>query len=176
MQAYPRKNSWRPWMKNASATTRNAMSRVNLFLDSRVLFSGIVSASSAARALLLLAETDHIVVTISEQVVTETERALARKASQALSDLQRAILASKARIVRDPPPEDVSAHLNLISHPADVPILLVAMHTRVDYLVTLKRRHFLDDPGVAQKTDLRIGTPAEALGRVREQISTQEGG
>jgi predicted nucleic acid-binding protein len=150
------------------------MSRVNLFLDSSVLFSGIVFASGAARALLLLAEQEHIAVTISEQVVTETERAIARKAPQALSDLRRAILASKVHIVRDPSPEDVSAHLNLISHPADVPILLAAMHVRVDYLVTLNRKHFIDDPGVAQKTGLRIGTPGEALAWVRGQITAEE--
>ena len=150
------------------------MSGVNLFLDSSVLFSGIVSASGAARVLLLLAETEHIVVTISEQVVTETERALARKAPQALNDLRQAILASKAQIVRDPSTEDVSAHLNWISHPADVPILLAAMHAGVDYLVTLKRRHFIDDPGVARKTGLRIGTPGEALAWVRGQITAEE--
>jgi len=150
------------------------MSRVNLFLDSSVLFSGIVSASGTARALLLLAGTEHVIVTISEQVVTETERALARKAPRALSDLRRAILASKAQIVRDPSPKDVEAHLNLISHPADVPILLAAMNARVDYLVTLNRKHFLDDPGVARKTGLRIGTSGEALARVRGQITVEE--
>ena len=55
------------------------MSKINLFLDSSALFAGIVSATGATRVLLLLAETGHITVTISEQVVAETERAVARK-------------------------------------------------------------------------------------------------
>lgn len=52
------------------------MSKANLFMDSSALFAGIVSASGAARVLPLLAETKHIQMTISEQVVAETERAL----------------------------------------------------------------------------------------------------
>src|SRR3972149_8966014 len=123
-------------MRNGRSTTRDALSKINLFLDSSVIFTGIVSATGAARVLLLLAETDQITITISEQVVTETERAVARKLPQGLNDLRQAILASAARVVRDPSPEEVKAHLNLISHPADVPIVLAAMRAKVDYLVT----------------------------------------
>jgi predicted nucleic acid-binding protein len=150
------------------------MSEINLFLDSSALFTGIVSASGAARALLLLAETGHITITISEQVVTETERAIARKVPQALSDLRQAILASKAQIVHDPSPEDVQANLHLISHAADVPIILAVVQAKVDYLVTLNRKHFIDDPDVALQAGLRIGTPGDALIWVRGQISSED--
>ena len=109
----------------------------------------------------MLAESEHINITISEQVVTETERAIAKKVPQALHDLRRAILASKARIVRDPSVAEVMAHMELISHSADVPILLAAMRDQADYLVTLNRKHFLDDPGVAQRAGVNIGTPGE---------------
>jgi hypothetical protein len=54
-----------------------------------------------------------------------------------------------------------------------VSILLSAMQARVDYLVTLNRKHFMDDPGVAQRSGLRIGTPGEALCWVRGQISAE---
>jgi predicted nucleic acid-binding protein len=150
------------------------MPEINLFLDSSALMAGIVSASGSARVLLLLAESGQIAVTISEQVLAETERAIARKAPQALGELRQAILASKARIVRDPSPEEVATHLNLISHAADVPILLAAMQVKVDYLVTHNRRHFMDDPAVARQAGLRIGSPGDALVWVREQISTQK--
>jgi predicted nucleic acid-binding protein len=150
------------------------MPEINLFLDSSALFAGIVSASGASRALLLLAESGHIRLTISEQVVTETERAIARKVPAAINDFRQAILASKARILRDPLPEEVKAHSHLISHPADVPILLAAMQDRVDYLVTLNRKHFIDDPDVAEQAGLKIGTPGEALGWIRGQISRED--
>jgi predicted nucleic acid-binding protein len=146
------------------------MPKLNLFLDSSALFTGIASETGAARVLLLLAEIEHVTVTISEQVVAETERAIARKVPQALNDLREAIKASKVRIVRDPSIEDVTNHLDLISHSADVPILVAAMNDQADYLVTLNRKHFMDDPGVAQRTGVKIVTPGEALSRVRRQI------
>lgn len=149
------------------------MSRNRLFLDSSALFAGIVSASGAARALLLLAEIGRLDLLISEQVVAETERAVARKAPAALSEVRQAILQSQVKIVHDPEMQEVRSHLDWMADPADVPILLAAMQARVDYLVTLNRRHFLDDPQVAQRSGLRIGTPGDALAWVRNQLNNQ---
>lgn len=61
------------------------MPRPDLFLDSSALFAGIVSSGGTARVLLLLAEAGLVTVTVSEQVVAETERAAARKVPQALA-------------------------------------------------------------------------------------------
>jgi predicted nucleic acid-binding protein len=151
------------------------MPEINLFLDSSALVAGVISAEGASRVLLLLAETGHIAATISEQVLTETERAIARKVPRALNDFRQAILASRVQIVRDPAPEEVNANLDLISHAPDVPIVLAAIQAEVDYLVTLNRKHFIDDPEVATKSGLRIGTPGDALHWVREQISAAGG-
>ncbi|HKJ28510.1 MAG TPA: PIN domain-containing protein [Anaerolineales bacterium] len=149
------------------------MPKINLFLDSSALFSGIVSSTGGARALLLLAESNQILITISEQVVAETERAIARKVPKALADLREAILASNVQIVHDPSPKEVQANLHLISHAADVPIILAAMGANVDFLVTHNRIHFIDDPEVAVRSSLKIGTPGDALIWVREQISSE---
>lgn len=146
------------------------MPRPHLFVDSSALFAGVVSPSGAARALLLLAESGHVTITVSEQVITETERAIARKAPQALPYYREALRSTGLTIVRDPLPEEVAAHHDLIAHPADVPIVLAAMKAGGDFLVTLNRRHFLDDKGVAARSGLRIGTPQDALAWVREQI------
>ncbi|MDX9865493.1 MAG: hypothetical protein RBT34_11875 [Anaerolineaceae bacterium] len=40
----------------------------------------------------------------------------------------------------------------------------------MDFLVTLNRRHFIDDPRVVQVSGLRIGTPGDALAWVRERM------
>ena len=145
------------------------MSRPDLFLDSSALFADAVSPNGAARMLLLLAEAGLVTITISEQVVAETERAVARKVPQALAYYREALRSTGLRIVRDPSPEEVEAHKNIIAHRADVPIVVAAMKADVDYLVTLNRRHFIDDPGVATRSGLRIGTPGDVLAWVREQ-------
>ncbi|HUW10886.1 MAG TPA: PIN domain-containing protein, partial [Anaerolineae bacterium] len=135
------------------------MSSPDLFFDSSALFAGIVSASGASRALLLLAEAGHLAITVSEQVVVETERAIARKIPRALPEVREAIRATGLRIVRDPSLEEIEAHADMIAHRADVPILVAAMQVKTDYLVTLNRRHFMADPDVARRSGLRIGTP-----------------
>jgi hypothetical protein len=47
----------------------------------------------------------------------------------------------------------------LIRHDADVPVLLSAMASKPDWLLTHKTKHFTKV--VAQRTALRIATPAE---------------
>ncbi len=81
--------------------------------------------------------------------------------------------AAKVRILRDPAKDEVSQRMDWIGHAADAPILAAAYLARVDFLVTLNRRHFLQDPEVARQSGLRIGTPGEALAWVR---SSREGG
>jgi hypothetical protein len=147
------------------------MTPPDIFLDSSALFAGVVSAEGASRALLLLGERRLIVITVSEQVVAETERALARKVPQALFYFREALRSTGLRIVRDPLPEDVEAHQDIISHPPDVPIVLAAMRAEVDYLATLNRRHFIDDPTVAARSGLRIGAPRDALDWVRTRLA-----
>jgi len=146
------------------------MTAPELFFDSSALVAGVVSASGASRALLLLAEARQVVITVSEQVVTETERAVARKVPRALPDFREAIRAAHLRIVRDPSPVEVAAHADIIAHVPDVPIVVAAMQVKADYLVTLNRHHFLDDPSVAARAKLRIGTPGDALEWVRRSL------
>ena len=150
------------------------MSRINLFLDSSALMAGLISAEGAARALLLLGEDGVIQLTVSEQVIVEIERNLARKAPRAVPFAREMIRIAKVRILRDPPLDEVRQRMDWISHAADVPILVAAHRDQVDYLVTLNRRHFLDDAEVAQRSGLRIGSPGDALAWVREQLGSAD--
>lgn len=142
----------------------------DLFFDSSALFAGVVSASGASRALLLLAEAGQVSIIVSEQVVAETERAIARKIPRALPNYREALRATGLRIVRNPSPQELEAQENIISHQADVPIVVAAMQVHADYLVTLNRRHFVDDPSVGARSGLRIGAPGDALAWVRRRL------
>lgn len=146
------------------------MEKPNIFLDSSALVAGAISNTGAARALLLLGEFGDIVITISEMVVVESERSVARKSPLNLDNLRSLIRISKVKIVRNPPMEESQANLYLIKDPGDVPILLAAMKAKVDFLVTHNRKHFLDDPKVAENSGLRIGTPGDALAWLRENL------
>ena len=147
------------------------MPKIDMFLDSSALIAGIVSAQGAARVLLLLGEDEKLILTVSEQVITEVERNLARKAPKTLPAAREMILRANARILKDPSPEEVRVHLDWITRPADVPILLVAARANVDFLVTLNTRHFIEDAQVSRRSGLRIGTSADALAWIRGQLS-----
>jgi hypothetical protein len=134
----------------------------------------VVSGQGAARALLQLGEARLVVPVITAQVVVETERALARKAARALPFYREVVRTAGLRIVPDPSADEVAAHAGIIAHPPDVPIVVAAMRERVEYLVTLNRRHFLDDPEVARRSGLRIGTPGDALAWVRQHLTAAE--
>jgi len=147
------------------------MPKIDLFLDSSALMAGIISDQGAARALLLLGEDEKIILTVSEQVIAEVERNIARKLPRLLPVTRKMILQTNVRILNDPSPEEVHEHLDWISHAADVPILVAAARAKVDFLVTLNTRHFIEDMGVSRRSGLRIGTPGDALAWVREQLS-----
>lgn len=146
------------------------MSEIVFFLDSSVLIAGIISSQGASRTLLLLGEDKKVVIAVSEQVIAEVERNIARKAPKALPFVREILTRINVRIFHDPSVEIVQKHLDWIQHVVDVPILITAVQADVDFLVTLNKRHFIDEPKIAEVSDLRIGTPGDALTWVRDQL------
>lgn len=149
------------------------MKQPRIFLDSSALIAGVLSSSGAARALLVLSENERVLLFISEQVKIECERAFLRKAPQALPAFNETIQHARLHIIENPTREEVQKNIGWIRDETDVPILLAALACRADFLVTHNRKHFLDDPQVAEKTSLRLGTPADALEWLRTSIWTQ---
>ncbi len=147
------------------------MAKPDIFLDSSALIAGAISETGAAHALLQLGESEDILLTVSEMVIVESERSMARKAPQNLNDLRAFIKRAKLRIVSNPSKREVEAHRYLIKDPNDVPILLAAMKAKVDFIATHNRKHFLDDPNVSEQSGIQIGTPGDALAWIREKLS-----
>jgi predicted nucleic acid-binding protein len=144
--------------------------KFNIFLDSSALVAGVLSETGAAHILLMLGESEDIVLTVSEMVIIESERVVANKSPRNIPVLRNAIVSSNLSIVRDPSAKEIEANLYLISDPTDVPILLSAMKAKVNYLATHNRRHFLDDPTVAEKSGIKIGTPGDVLAWLRDNL------
>jgi predicted nucleic acid-binding protein len=146
------------------------MQNIRMFLDSSALFAGVLSSEGAARALLVLSELGQIELLVSEQVIVETERSLARKAPAALPDFRQTIKDASIKIAKNPTARAVKECLSMIHDPFDAPILAAAIKAKVDYLITHDRKHFLNDPKVIKKSGLRIGTPGNALAWLREHL------
>ncbi|MEW5828562.1 MAG: PIN domain-containing protein [Chloroflexota bacterium] len=146
------------------------LTKSKLFFDSSALIAGVLSRTGAACVLMLFAEQDKLDLYISEHVIEECERSLARKAPAALPAFRNALKDTQPKIVAALASEEIQPCLYMIADPTDAPILAAAIKAKVDFLVTHNRRHFLDDPKVAEKSGLKIGTPGDALAWIRENL------
>lgn len=149
------------------------MKKVSIFLDSSALIAGVISENGAAHVLLQLGETEDVSLKINEFVFNETTRSIGRKSPQNLENVQKEIEKARIVILQDPPHEEIQANLYLMEDPDDIPILLAAIKAKVDYLATHDHKHFLNDPKVAEKAGLKIGTPGNVLAWIRENLSSQ---
>ena len=72
---------------------------------------------------------------------------------------RRLLSLTNPELVPRPPEDLINSSRHLIRHAADVPVLLSAMACKPDWLLTHNTKHFTKT--VAQRTSLRIATPAD---------------
>jgi predicted nucleic acid-binding protein len=141
--------------------------RIRLFLDSNVLTGGIVSPWGLDKATLSLcaAKVCKLVLAevvrdeVEENLLLHAERLPSLDADQLIEDYRRLMKLTNPELVPYPDKDLVRASRRLIRHEADVPVLLSAMASKPDWLLTHNTKHFTKV--VAQRTSLRIATPAE---------------
>jgi predicted nucleic acid-binding protein len=145
--------------------------RARVFLDTSALLAGLASPWGAGNAILGLAEAGLLTLVVSEQVLVEAERNLKEKLPNAVPEYERFLNTSTLERITNPSTADVAKAKEII-HPKDASILAAAKNAQVDYLVTLNRKHFLDDPEVVRRSGLRVGAPGDFLTWLREQLES----
>jgi predicted nucleic acid-binding protein len=141
--------------------------RIRLFLDSNVLTGGILSKWGLDKAALSLCASRLCRLVLAEIVRDEVEENLllhaeglpALEADELVGQYQRLVKLTNPEMVPHPDEALVRRNRSLIRHEADVLILLSAMASKPDWLLTHDTKHFTQ--GVAKRTGLRIATPAE---------------
>jgi predicted nucleic acid-binding protein len=141
--------------------------RVRIFLDSNVLTAGIVSTWGLDKAVLSLCAARICRLVLAEAVREEVEENLlirlgeieSGEVNRVLDHYVHLIALMKPEVVPFPSHAEVRAGRHLIRHAADVPVLLSAIASRPDWLITHNTKHFT--PAVAGRTGLRIATPVE---------------
>ena len=141
--------------------------KIRLFLDSNVLTGGIVSPWGLDKATLSLCAASVCRLVLAEVVRDEVEENLllhaqlrpALDADQLIEDYRRLIKLTNPEFVPYPDEDLVRSSRHLIRHAAEVPIVLSAIASKPDWLLTHNTKHFTK--AVAERTALRIATPAE---------------
>lgn len=142
-------------------------SKPRLFLDSNVITDGLVSRLGQSKAIVSLCAAKTCRLVLADVVHREVRRNLqnlvVRFGEESVrilaADFERFLSLSRPIVV--PPTSEVRLRENrhLIGHAADVAVLLAAIDSNPDWLITRNRDHFTN--GVAQRTGLRIASPAE---------------
>ena len=96
---------------------------------------------------------------VEENLLLHAQRLPALDADQLIEDYRRLIKLTNPEFVPYPDEDLVRSSRHLIRHAADVPVVLSAMASKPDWLLTHNTKHFTK--AVAERTALRIATPAE---------------
>ena len=141
--------------------------KLRILLDTSVIISALNSATGASAAIFDFARRGRLVLTTTSYIINETEEVIQRKFPKLQPPFQKLKSEPFLVVAKDPTLATIKRATQMISDPKDVPILAAAITHQVDYLVTLDRKDFVDDKKVAQKSQIKIVTPATLVGLLR---------
>ena len=133
--------------------------KLRVFLDSNVIVSGIYSSRGAPAAILEHFVEGRLRVVVSQQVLDEVIRAVKVKLPDALPALRKLLVNAPPEIWKDPAPDDIECWREALDI-GDAAVLAAAVAAEPDYFIT-GDRHFIENPEIAGKANLRIVTPAQ---------------
>lgn len=149
-----------------------------LLLDSNIITGGLVSRWGQQRAVLSLCAAKTCRLVLAEYVRIEVERNLLKHvdrlsetdAEQLMADYDGLLRLTRPKMIPLPTAEEVRKYRHLISHAADVPVVLSAIHAKSDWIITTNRDHFTD--AVALKIGIRIASPMEFFQQLIEAFES----
>jgi predicted nucleic acid-binding protein len=139
------------------------MTRV--FLDTSVLFAATLSSTGASREIVLLPLENQLELVLSDYVLKELRRALERKAPASLPALDGFLGTLRHEQVKSTKSEVLAAAK--YTELKDAPVVAAAVKARVDYWVSLDRKHLVGQPVVAEGSGLQIVLPGDLLELLR---------
>ena len=135
--------------------------RIKVFIDTSVLIAGVASVTGASAVVLDLCEAESIQMVISRQVLVEADRNFSSKLPNLVLQFRQFIRTLVPVMVEDPPTAAVEWAAKFIDR-KDATILAAAIEAKVDYLITLDKRHFLN-PKVRHNAPIEVCRPADFL-------------
>ena len=150
---------------------KKPIQKIKVFIDTSVLIAGVASLTGASAAVLDLCEAESIQMVISRQVLVEADRNFSAKLPGFVNEFRQFIRNLVPLMVEDPPAAAVERAAGLIDR-KDAAILAAAIESKVDFLITLDKKHFLKQK-VQRNIPIEICTPSDFL-RIFERLWFQE--
>ncbi len=136
---------------------------LRVFLDANVYFAGFLSEEGASSFVLELARKKKIILCASRLVLREADRNLRKKAPPKILKAFRRFLQQTKISIAPPPADMILESCEAYIHPKDVPVLAAVLEAKIDFLITLDRRHFFTPKVLSFSKKIKIVTPAEFL-------------
>jgi len=141
-----------------------------LFLDTSVLFAAIFSALGGSRALFHLGELGVVELWVGPRVLQEADEVVSGKFPHTRSLLAQFLALSNVQV--GPHPDEAileAAHL-WVAYPPEARVLAEAVSARIEYFVTLDRKHFLENPALRGVVPFKMGTAGDCLAWLRDDL------
>jgi predicted nucleic acid-binding protein len=143
-------------------------SQIRVFPDTNVFVAGLVSDWSASRAIIILARLRVFRLLLSPYVQSELEAVLLRRlmadyaaGGKLIESYQKMLELLDPELLPGLITDEIRQHRALIRHGSDVPVLVTAIKSKPDWLITTNIEHFTSE--VAARSGLRIVTPHQFL-------------
>ncbi len=145
-----------------------AVPRYRLFFDTSVYIAALLSPEGAAAELIRLAEAKTVTMVVSEEVITESDRVLAKKFPDLIQINRKLWKDLGPEIAPNPPADQLKPFLQKL-HKGDAMILCAAHLAKVSAFITWNTRDFMVR-GVESLVDFPIAVPADGLKLFRKWI------
>ena len=143
---------------------------VRVFLDSNVILSGLLSEGGAPRILLdlLSLRLPFLMGSTGRYNLIEIERNIKKKMPGLFPLFKDYLPMLNLRVIPLPRPEDVRGFSGQIAE-KDVPVLVSAMRSKADFLVTGDKQHFGKMKGIGEYP-FQVVTPSEFIDLILPDI------
>lgn len=142
---------------------------VKIFLDSSVIIAAVLSPAGGSFRLIKESIFKNYSLLISEYVLAECIRIIRTKFLTRENDLMLLLTKFNLKILRDPASKEVEKLIDIIDF-QDAPILAAALKYKVEYLITLDKKDFLNQRILkfAKTRGLLILTPGELIQKLEK--------
>lgn len=139
-----------------------------VFLDSSVIIAGFGSRKGASNLTLSLCKAKKIQGIITDLVVREVAKNLKKKISQeALNEFYQYLAIDCFKVITLENEEEIIKHCN-ITESKDAHILAGVKKARVDFLLTLDKKHLLTSKVGNYLKPLKVLTPGDFLKKFKK--------
>jgi putative PIN family toxin of toxin-antitoxin system len=137
--------------------------KIKVFIDANCLIAAILSPTGGSFALIEKALKGEFELYLSEYVLEETFSVLKEKYPQNLIIFNLLIGKIKYKLLTEPTQKEVEELIRYIDF-KDAPVLASAIKGKVDFLITLDKEHFIENPKLKKlKLPFKIMTPGDFL-------------